>query len=192
MRDQYRAGMDEEAIGAHARQVLRSLLAHRRDGILVENLCIGMQDQRDATEELIGWMEGEGWATCFWEPKQVRSSEGRGRYVQLTVQGVESARRMLAAAPQGPDGVVRVFLWQGWDAALLAWKVRDRRGPVPRRMWGAWRDRRAWERERRHSARVQPDSSMEWGLTARPRMGSVAWFAAKVAMRRDRRRSTAD
>lgn len=196
MRGQYSAQMDEEEIDAHRRQVLRSLLDHRRDGVLVENLCIGTQDQRRAAEELIEWMEGEGWATCFWAPNHVRFGEGRGRYVQLTVQGVESAQRMLATAPKSPEGVIRVFLWQGWDAALGAWKVRDRRGPTSRRVWGAWRDRRAWERdrerERGHSERVRPGSSEEWGLTSRPRLGSSAWFAARAGMWHDRRRSSDD
>ncbi len=116
----------------------------------VDELAVRTGSEPADVESVVAWFERVGWAQEFLRLPGDEPGRTRRNHVRLTDIGERRAKHLPKAPKQ--RGVFGTFLWEGTDAAKVAWNAR---GSVPR----APRSRsRAHRRER------PQDGGAEWSI----------------------------
>ena len=117
--------MDASDLDDCSVRILTALTTRSDQVRAVDDLCKFLDEEPANVDRALQLLARRGWLLHYWIPAEVRAGRHRRQYVELTEPGARTAERLLSRA--GRRGVVGTFLWEGSDAAKIAWSARRSR-----------------------------------------------------------------
>jgi hypothetical protein len=172
-RQQYHATVEVSGVDEFARLVLGMMLTDPDRAWPFEVLSEAFAAEPFDFEDAVKQLTKVRWIRDYWSPPYIPSNRPNRRYLELTEWGKREARSFL-----GPDdhrrGLLGTFLWDGSDAARIAWTSRPRH----------------------HHSRPHERDEIPAMAVDRPRGMFSAWrqegWAAALAVRQERQRIRAE
>lgn len=172
--------MDASGLDDCSVRILTALISRPGQIRAVEDLCAFLGEDPANVDRALQLLERGGWVMHYWIPTEAKPGRPRRQYVELTRRGAENPKRLLSGA--GRRGVIGTFLWEGSDAAKLAWSGRRQRN----------HSHEVFRQQRKHDGAPTRYYKPEGILAILRREGWAAAYGALLERRRaDRqRRST--